>query len=82
MFRKHLIDAVGHVFWAFFAITPAILWPEVFGGALAGFLLAAPREFWDQRNPATGFTLRFGWSRALDLLGFVIGGAVAGFVFA
>lgn len=79
MMRKHAVDLAGHLAWAFAALVPALLLPGALGGALSGFVIAAPREFWDQR-PKTGFTLRAGWSRILDIAGFVAGGALAGFV--
>lgn len=77
MRRKHAIDLAAHVAWAFLALAPILAFPGIIGGALSGFVIAAPREFWDQRPP-TGFTLRAGWSRILDIAGFMFGGAVAG----
>lgn len=78
--KRQMIDQTAHFVWAFMALLPVMLWPGLWGGALAGFLLAAPREFWDQRPPGR-FRIKLGRSRVLDLVFFIAGGALAGFFF-
>ena len=68
------IDQALHFLWAFAAIG-VVAWfgPNYWSGALAGFIIAAPREFVDQWH---------GWPSGIgkirDVVFFTLGGAIAG----
>lgn len=73
-FKKQLIDQTLHFLWSFIALMPLIINPSWFTGVLSGFLIAAPREFWDQRPINNKF------DTALDLGFFILGGLCIGII--
>lgn len=75
--RRHGIDTLGHFAWAVMVVVPAMVLPGPLGGAIAGTLLSLPRELWDQK-PESGFVWKLPIRKISDILGFALGGAVAG----
>jgi len=76
--RKQAIDMGLHALWA--GAVAAIAWVApgtVAGGLVTGLMVGSVHEFVVQRNPERRW-YKSGWSRWLDLAGFVIGGAAVG----
>jgi hypothetical protein len=69
-------EQILHLLWAFGPLAilavPKTRWWSILTGALAGFILAAPRELIDQ------LPIERPWDTVLDLTFFIIGGALAG----
>jgi hypothetical protein len=73
---RKLLDQPMHLLWSLIALFPVMFWgPAVLTGALSGLLLALPREFVDQ------WPIDHWSDTLLDLAFFVLGGALAGFLF-
>ena len=71
MDKKQIIDQSLHFAWSFVAISPLLYFgPTWWSGALAGFLIGAPREFVDQ------WPIGHWKDTIIDLVFFTLGGAV------
>lgn len=80
-----ITDQVLHVAWSFLTVAAFVVLdrhvPGFFAGAVAGLVLALPRELIDQRPPGKRLPIfPIGANKTIDLSMFALGGALAGIV--
>lgn len=69
------VDQIGHASWAAAAVAAALLIPVPgLNGAVAGLVLALPRELVDQ------WPIDRWWDTVIDTAAFVMGGAVVSYL--
>jgi hypothetical protein len=80
--RKQLVDQSAHAAAAIVGLAPLALWPSPLTGAWAGLLMGLVRELTEEGNISLA-ALRHcftGPHSRLDLLGWTIGGVIAGLI--